>query len=120
MSSSGRHGPVRWDQAAIIFSFARGIASTKVCIGVLIPLLVFAVAMIGLMIVGDCHELLAGLGVIAVVVTALSLRGVSPFAVIVPTLLAIVATFLGVFDSLRGKTYQTWTPANSRDLPDAA
>ena len=34
MSSSGRHGPVRWDQAAIIFSFARGIASTKVCIGV--------------------------------------------------------------------------------------
>jgi flagellar motor component MotA len=29
--------------------------------------------------------------------------------------LALVATFAGVIDSLRGKTYQTWAPAKSRD-----
>lgn len=29
--------------------------------------------------------------------------------------LSVIATFLGVLDSLRGKTYQTWTPALSRD-----
>ena len=28
---------------------------------------------------------------------------------------AIVATFFGVMDALRGRTYQTWTPAQSRD-----
>lgn len=30
-------------------------------------------------------------------------------------LLSIGATFLGVIDALRGKTYQTWAPAKSRD-----
>jgi cellulose synthase/poly-beta-1,6-N-acetylglucosamine synthase-like glycosyltransferase len=30
-------------------------------------------------------------------------------------LLSIIATFIGVTDSLRGKTYQTWSPAKSRD-----
>ena len=29
--------------------------------------------------------------------------------------LSIVATFMGVMDSLAGKTYQTWSPAKSRD-----
>ncbi len=29
-------------------------------------------------------------------------------------LLSILATFLGIIDSLRGKTYQTWAPALSR------
>ena len=28
---------------------------------------------------------------------------------------AIVATFFGVMDAVRGRTYQTWTPAQSRD-----
>ena len=30
-------------------------------------------------------------------------------------LLALVATGQGVLESLRGKTYQTWTPAQSRN-----
>ena len=30
-------------------------------------------------------------------------------------LLSVIATFLGILDSLRGKTYQTWAPAASRD-----
>ena len=30
-------------------------------------------------------------------------------------LLSVIATFLGVMDSLAGKTYQTWNPAQSRD-----
>lgn len=38
-----------------------------------------------------------------------------PFATITEVLFSIIATFIGITDSLRGRTYQTWAPAKSRD-----
>lgn len=40
--------------------------------------------------------------------------GVPVLAVLSELLHSIVATYLGIIDSSRGKTYQTWTPAASR------
>ena len=40
---------------------------------------------------------------------------VRPCAMLVGIAVAIWATFLGIIDALRGKTYQTWSPAKSRD-----
>jgi hypothetical protein len=39
--------------------------------------------------------------------------GIWPVAQLADVLLAIAATALGVWQSLRGERYQTWTPANS-------
>ncbi len=41
--------------------------------------------------------------------------GLKPCAVLMGIVAAIGAAFLGVIDALRGKTYQTWSPAKSRD-----
>jgi hypothetical protein len=38
-----------------------------------------------------------------------------PFATLSEVLFSIIATFIGITDSLRGRTYQTWAPAKSRD-----
>ncbi|MBH0113954.1 glycosyltransferase [Novosphingobium sp. YJ-S2-02] len=38
-----------------------------------------------------------------------------PFNLFLEILIAIFATFRGLLDALLGKTYQTWTPANSRN-----
>jgi cellulose synthase/poly-beta-1,6-N-acetylglucosamine synthase-like glycosyltransferase len=38
-----------------------------------------------------------------------------PFATVSGILVSILATFIGVTDALRGRTYQTWAPAKSRD-----
>lgn len=42
-------------------------------------------------------------------------RRLPPFVTGLEILKSIVATFYGIIDSLRGLTYQTWTPAKSRD-----
>ncbi|MCB2015860.1 MAG: glycosyltransferase [Sphingobium sp.] len=40
---------------------------------------------------------------------------IRPFSTFTNILTAIVATFIGVMDAKRGRTYQTWAPAKSRD-----
>jgi hypothetical protein len=63
----------------------------------------------------------AGYAVLAVVLVALAALGlvlghvwsVKPFAQIVDVLVALTGAGLGVWRSLRGERFQTWTPANS-------
>lgn len=63
----------------------------------------------------------AGYAVLAVVLVALAALGlvlghvwsVKPFAQIVDVLVALAGAGLGVWRSLRGERFQTWTPANS-------
>ncbi|MEO8723548.1 MAG: glycosyltransferase [Sphingobium sp.] len=40
---------------------------------------------------------------------------IRPFSTVTEILFSITATFIGITDSLRGRTYQTWAPAKSRD-----
>ena len=40
---------------------------------------------------------------------------VRPFSTLTGIMVSIFATFLGVVDALRGRSYQTWSPAKSRD-----
>lgn len=56
--------------------------------------------------------LLWGGAVLVLLGAALKVR---PCAMLAGIAAAIWATFLGVIDALRGKTYQTWSPAKSRD-----
>lgn len=46
---------------------------------------------------------------------ALGAAGIRLFSSVYEILLSIMATWLGVMESLSGKTYQTWAPATSRD-----
>lgn len=63
----------------------------------------------------------AGYAVLAVVLVALAALGlvlghvwsVKPFAQVVDVLVALAGAGLGVWRSLRGERFQTWTPANS-------
>lgn len=52
---------------------------------------------------------------VAGVACLLGFLGVPLLSILSEALLMIVATFLGIVDALRGRTYQTWTPAASRD-----
>ncbi len=56
---------------------------------------------------------LTGAGALFLVLGAV-LR-VRPFSALVEALTAIVAAFVGVTDAWRGRTWQTWAPAKSRD-----
>lgn len=56
-----------------------------------------------------------GVGGIGIVMFALGLAGVPLLSALAEPLLMLAATFLGVVDALRGRTYQTWTPAASRN-----
>jgi len=69
-------------------------------------ILMFALA--GVPLVG------AGLVVAGAGVFWLGQRGVPVASAASELLLSIAATYLGIIDSLRGKTYQTWAPALSR------
>lgn len=65
--------------------------------------------------------ILAGYAVLAIVLVALAALGatlgyvwsVKPFAQIVDVLVALTGAGLGVWCSIRGERFQTWTPANS-------
>lgn len=81
----------------------------------LVPLVIGALAgAAGLVLAGHWALALAG-GGLAVLALALGMMGAPLFGGVYQIILSIVATFLGVLDSLAGKTYQTWTPAASRD-----
>ena len=81
----------------------------------LVPLAVFAISASALLILLDMYMITALLAAIAALSVALGIAGIRPFSVINQILIAVVATFLGIFDSASGKTYQTWTPAQSRN-----
>jgi hypothetical protein len=51
----------------------------------------------------------------AVLVVLGAAARIRPCAMLLSIASAIWATFLGVTDALRGRTYQTWAPAKSRD-----
>ena len=51
---------------------------------------------------------------LAISVVALGAARVAPFSILLEILIAVAATFSGVIDSMKGRTYQTWTPAASR------
>lgn len=81
----------------------------------LVPL-VLAVALLGIGLVLAGHLLIVALPLSALVLCAVagntSLPGIATASQI---LMAILATFLGVTDAMRGRTVQVWTPAASRN-----
>lgn len=81
----------------------------------IIPLSIAAVS-IGFILLHRGELLLFGAYVLLIGICYLLARAGTPLlSGIYEVILAIVATFFGVLDSFAGKTYQTWTPAVSRD-----
>lgn len=81
-----------------------------------LPLLILGVAMVfGALFAAHFYMLSVVLAVGIATVLLLGALELPPFHNIYQILLSIVATFYGVIDSLRGKTYQIWVPAASRD-----
>ena len=81
----------------------------------LVPLTAGAVlGLAGLVAAGQPWLAAAALGLI-VLALLLGRAGVPLLGSLYQILLSIVATLLGVADALRGRTYQTWTPAVSRN-----
>jgi len=80
------------------------------------PFAILSVATLSLALWLDDHLILMGLywGSILLIVLGAWAR-IKPCAMLVGIAVAIWATFLGIMDALRGKTYQTWSPAKSRD-----
>lgn len=60
-------------------------------------------------------SILSCLGLAVVAGLLLGALRAKPFGLLLEILIAIFATFRGLLDALLGKTYQTWTPANSRN-----
>jgi len=81
----------------------------------LIPLCVCFLATLGCLLLAGSPRLAGGLVLAAGIFFLLGVARVKPFSVANELLIAVVATFLGIIDSVRGKTYQTWTPAQSRN-----
>ncbi len=81
-----------------------------------LPILILAAlcATGGLLIAGEPLWAL-GVWVLAGVALLLARAHVRPFSQIAEILWSISAIFVGLTDSWRGQTYQTWAPAKSRD-----
>jgi cellulose synthase/poly-beta-1,6-N-acetylglucosamine synthase-like glycosyltransferase len=81
-----------------------------------LPTLVLGLAMLFVALL-VAHYTLAAIALAAglVLFILLGMAGLPPFHNGYQIVLSIIATFYGVIDSLRGKTYQTWAPAASRD-----
>lgn len=72
-----------------------------------------ASAMLFVLLIGQ--PWIAGIGAfVGAAAFILGRAGVGGFSAATELFLSILATFLGIVDSLRGKTYQTWAPALSR------
>lgn len=81
----------------------------------LVPLIAGVVlGLAGLVAAGQPWLAAAALGLV-VLALLLGRAGVPLLGSLYQILLSIVATLLGVADALRGRTYQTWTPAVSRN-----
>ena len=74
---------------------------------------VAALALLGALIAWGQWVLAAALLVAATVVFVLGARGVKPFAQFVDLFTALAGAGVGVWRSLRGERFQTWTPAAS-------
>lgn len=86
-----------------------------------LPLLVMAVICFGIALAMSGHTgIIVGALVVVSSAVGLGYAGLPPFALGFELITAIFATFLGVVDALCGRTYQTWTPAASRDTFDGA
>lgn len=81
------------------------------------PILAAAVATLTLaLLMSGLDRLAIGLWVAGGLVLLLGGRlGIRPFATISGISASILATFIGVTDAWRGRRYQTWAPAKSRD-----
>lgn len=72
----------------------------------------------GALMAAGLHELALGLGTAALLAfVAGQYAGIRPFAQITDILAALLGAGLGVWQSLRGNLYQTWTPAASIRKP---
>lgn len=80
----------------------------------LVPLTTAAASAVALLSLLDLTWVAVVLGGAAAGGFWLGRMGVPLFGAGAELLLSILATFLGIVDSLRGKTYQTWAPALSR------
>jgi len=81
------------------------------------PLLISAATALSIALWREGHDkLIIALWGSAIVIfvlgEALRLR---PFVTLTGIAMSILATFIGVVDAVRGRTYQTWAPAKSRD-----
>lgn len=63
----------------------------------------------------DRSVLIAGLALAGAAVLASAIVGMRPARTALGVATAVLATFVGVTDAWRGRTYQTWRPAPSRD-----
>lgn len=73
-----------------------------------------AVLGLGALIAGGYLGIATGLLVLGIAVLVLGLRGsIKPLSQIVDVLTSLAGAGLGVWKSLRGESYQTWTPAAS-------
>lgn len=79
------------------------------------PLLVLGSACVLIGISSVSAAAAAVLCLIPLAVFGLGYLNVSPFNRLVEIVIALLATFVGIIDSWRGKTYQTWIPAASRN-----
>jgi len=80
------------------------------------PLLAISVAALTAALLVEGMETLAAiLWAAGGAILLLGALGLRPFATAGGIFSSILATFIGVTDAWRGRTYQTWTPAKSRD-----
>jgi cellulose synthase/poly-beta-1,6-N-acetylglucosamine synthase-like glycosyltransferase len=76
-------------------------------------LLAAACAAAAMLSAGLIWPVTIGVPLLALLLVGGSYFGIWPVAQLADVLLAIAATAIGVWQSLRGERYQTWTPANS-------
>lgn len=80
------------------------------------PLLAIAILAFTAALLVDGRELLAAiLWAAGSAILLLGVAGLRPFATVSGIAASILATFIGITDAWRGRTYQTWSPAKSRD-----
>lgn len=72
-----------------------------------------ALAFLGALVAAGAPLLALGLAGVGAIGFAFGTRGVKPFAQIVDLLTALAGAGVGVWRSLRGERFQTWTPAAS-------
>jgi cellulose synthase/poly-beta-1,6-N-acetylglucosamine synthase-like glycosyltransferase len=81
------------------------------------PVLLTGIMALTAALIASGHDLwVSVLWTIGAVALALGrIARIRPFSTATEILFSITATFIGIIDSLRGRTYQTWAPAKSRD-----
>jgi len=81
----------------------------------LVPLVIGGLALAGALALVGLGQLVLLVAALLGLVLVFGRMGVPVLGSLYEILLSITATFFGVVDSLRGRTYQTWAPAQSRN-----